>query len=395
MKYLLKFTKLLVYGVIILLAMIFIVEYSRMQQAQQDMQVYIKIAANYAITSTQDISDETANTNMKNTLRVDGLYHISTYSNYLSALNNFTSGATTVTRGDRKCQEKKITSNGVTYTYDVTYLKSCYDILAADYIIASNKASSVGSSYLDGFMTVTPLSFNLPYLSDDVVSASYSYALKEMIKNNSYFGTSGIWLGSTDSYVRSKLKVNGSGYDPAKLTYAGDFSYMDANTGAHVRFSIVPLTNATLRSVYGNTSYYDDLLNYLKNLDTNKYEDTRYAVRRSDGGGGAQTAMMKYDVNFNTDWYFVTNNVLLRASSNATYNLNKNRTGLFNQTENLHLYNGTDNNVWAGTSIGKREMIPSSNYTIANGQLMILASRKSGSTYNSYSSTSVSYMLIG
>lgn len=309
-----SFTKvfkwLLIY-MLCLVASVFIAEYSRLKLAQKDIYNFMRIANNYALTATQDASalydDKKGEFNNVfsdiapySHYSINGMYQYEEYKNFIEAL-----------------EKAAIENEGADST---GFLGMTSKILRTDFERAVRKMEAEGnspraSSTMDAYLTYTPLSFNIPYISYKVYVANYTLSLGKMLEGYNVFGKPAIWIGNEGS---PGLQTTNGVYSPCRLICdSGSYSYSDAE-GHTLTFSITPLNEANAMMIYGNNTY-DEFLNKIKevmNKSGGKYEDARIFSE----GTSHVLYMPYYDVTVDTEWYYVSFSSSLRARAESTTN---------------------------------------------------------------------------
>ena len=304
-----KIVKWLAIYMIMLVVSVFVIELYRMRVAQKDIYNFMRIANNYALTATQDVSDlyddaSGHKVNIKSSigLNVDGMYEKTEYDNYISALERAAS------------QYEGEDSKG--------FLTMTSKILRADYVKALDKSEKDngtvrGNSMLDEYLTYTPLSFNIPYVSYNVYKDCYEHSMAKMIEGYNIFGKPAIWIGEDGSPGLRNSGSNGStwSYSPCRLDTPTDteahgyFTYENYN-GNSVTFQITDMTSDNMWMIYGNEEY-DRFVGSLMEIMTksnSKYEDARFFTE----GDNQNFYMPCYDIKVDTEWYYISFSSVLR-----------------------------------------------------------------------------------
>jgi hypothetical protein len=130
-----------------------------------------------------------------------------------------------------------------------------------------------------------------------------------------------------------------------------------------MNLSIATLDETTQRKLYGNTTTFSETLKSIqKELNSQKYKDIRYSGDYTDV---SDTRLPEYQLQFYTEWYYVTQSGFLTVPSknygttgnNGDYASTENTkgNGLFWNASNVQTYredlnSGADINVYAPTS---------------------------------------------
>lgn len=280
MKNFVKTLRLIVIVFLIFFFSCFVIEYTRLREAQKTMTMFTRIAGNYALTASQDAGSITGG-NIKTAVGTKvPMYTKTEYGNYLVELGSAASIAEA--NGD-------------------TSLKLMTDLLQADYVRAC--ASSPDNS-LDDELNITPITFNMPYLAEAVLEAAYEEAMLKMVQNYKCKGTPGVFVNDTSM---GKYRTDSGSLNCVEITATGTY-----NTGG-ISFDLRQLDDNLIRSIYGNADYYEDtMLNVFKEVAPELYSELRFAFVQSQGAGAtAYTYIPTYNVTFETPWYYITSTPLL------------------------------------------------------------------------------------
>jgi hypothetical protein len=359
---------------VLLVVEVFVVEIYRLKEATNEMNTYMRIANNYALTATQDISNLSNTSTFANSSNVKttasgeaiDMYEVAEYGSYLDALGDASVGN--------------------------SFLTAVHVILVDDYNNAlSKKADANGgsppsnSSYIDNYLTYTPLSFNLPYISYKAYKSLYLDALGQMVSNSDILGKPAIFLGGSDP--EGYLSSNGQSYSNCSLnTGSGGYTYEDSSHNK-ITFYTSALTDADIRRIYGNESGYYEAKSIIANITNDaKYKDIRFMSSSDD------IVLPYYNVNVKTNWYYITYSTLLRFTSGDKY-MGASDSAFGGRSANF--INSLDSTAVFGT-VDSYKTAKYSNGEFINGQLMINLHMGSGSgnSWNSMQGVTKRYDII-
>ena len=279
MKHFVRIAKMLVGTMLILLASIAIIEYSRLRETQKTMTMFTRIAGNYALTASQG-TDELVGSNRRAVM-----YDKNEYGEYLNRLND----ACNVMADDNTTKSLRI----------------AYKVLKWDY----DRAISENPDNLDSELHYTPLSFNLPYLSYDMTVECYNDAMRTMVREYSSKGRPSIVIAGEGGM--SLTDNAGTVLPTGSISSTGAYAY------GGLSFNVVKLDSTLIRSIYGNEDYYNNkIIDVFNELETDLFNDYRYTV---EGGGDMNPMIPQYEVSFNTPWYYATESLLLRFGRDASF----------------------------------------------------------------------------
>lgn len=338
MKHAVTIAKLFLSYMVISIAVVFAFEISRIRDTQQAMIMFSRIAGNYALTASQDAGYITG------TNRDSIMYDRYEYGEYISMLNS-----------------------AVASTSDAT-LSFATAVLESDY----NRACSESpNDSLDAYLRYTPISFNLPYMSQHMLEECYSEAMVQMVVNYKSKGRPSVFVPASNNY----------GYN---MSYAGGSRIVDIDDGdsndSYVKFDVVELNDALITSIYGNKDYYSNsVLEVFKNLDFDMYDDPRIQAYIDAKQSGmvmdiedTKTYIPQYNITFTTPYFYITGSSLLQfGRSKLFFGTGGGVANNIHNAEDANVYNsnGAFNNL---RDSGYRVSNPIySNGIIEEGQLML------------------------
>ncbi len=267
MKHFTRILKLIIITTVIAIVAMGFIEYARIRESQKTMIMFSRIAGNYALTASQDVGELTGDN------RHNGMYDRYEYGVYLSQLDTAASYAETLGDGT---------------------LKFASIVLQTDY---NNAIGLTDSQYLDEYLQYTPIAFNLPYISQNMLEECYEDAMLQMVRNYKCNGIPSLFVGNDGGNFRIS---------------EGDLSVVDIsdnspvydNGSDMVGFSLVALDDNLIRSIYGNPDYYRDTFEEIfKNIDRGVYDELRLLNYLNNS---ATTYVPQYNITFSTPWYYVT-----------------------------------------------------------------------------------------
>ena len=355
-----QITKWIAIFFIMLLVSVFVVEIYRIKDATNTMYTYMKLANNYALTASQDISNlnDLESSDVKTTAggTVIDMYEVTEYKNFLIALEN-----AAYAHGGNE------------------FLTSVHGVLKADYDRAveeykSSKGSPpAGSAYIDSYLQYTPLSFNIPYISYNAYVKLYSDSLGEMVGDYTTLGKPAIFIGKEDepaltsdevglvSYKPNMLFTNVEGDSYNKVTTDNVYGYADSHNHT-TYFKVSNMTTADIKRIYGNENSYQEACNLLAEITKSaKYHDIRFSSNLN-----SDMKLIYYDVNVKTDWYYITHsNVLRFFDGDKALGLDAG----FTSTEFLNSLRGV---AVFGSIESNSDVVYDNTGDLINGQLMLI-----------------------
>jgi hypothetical protein len=294
---------------LLLIISIGIVEYARIKNTRQTMDMFTRIAGNYALTASQG-SDDLVDKNLHATM-----YDKTEYRNYLNMLNQACVDATAA-------------------GYNCKSLEIAYKVLDWDYNRAISAMEYGYENDMDQYLEFTPLSFNLPYLSSEMTQAAYEYAMTEMVKHYSCKGRPSVFIDN------GSVRFNTS---DGSMTIC----QLDDNSAVYnygdIGFNIVALDDRLIRSIYGNADYYNDKITQVfQKLDASLFEDYRYG-NGSYSSDGSIIVIPQYNVTFTTPYYYITDSLLLAFGRNASFGgTDSSFVSSINGAKDVYCYNNSD-----------------------------------------------------
>lgn len=280
-----------------------VVEYSRIRETEKTMVMLARIAGNYALTASQDAGELTGSNRTNAYGNRVRMYNRSEYGSYLDQLDLASAAAESA--GD-------------------STLRFAYEILKADYDRAV--AASGGASALDEYLQYTPIAFNLPYISTDMLNDCYEDAMLQMVRNYKCKGTPSVFVADdtlTGSFRTSSGELRIVEIDDHSPVY-------DAGAGT-IGFNLIELTPELIRSIYGDENYYLDTFEAIfRELDRDLYEELRLA--NFDMTSGSTTYIPQYNITFTTPYYYITSSFLFNFGGDG-------------QLANLVGFNGIANQI--------------------------------------------------
>lgn len=292
MKHFVNIAKLFTSYIIVTLAVVLIFEASRLRDTRSAMTMFSRIAGNYALTASQDVGRLTNNERIG---RVSCMYNRDEYKEYIDALG-----------------QASIECNGGAGDASLQFI---HELLLMDYNRACSEA--VGSTNLDPYLKYTPLAFNLPYISKNMLIDCYSEAMIQMVANYKCNGKPSVFVpASSSNYfnMSSDTPCVVSIEDAGSTGYANETGiYGGGNT---VAFRCVPISDELLTSIYGSTGYYNDnIKNAFSSIDPYLYDDPRFTAfiesKNVSDFENSTFYIPMYNIQFTTPYYYITGSSIL------------------------------------------------------------------------------------
>lgn len=373
LKFAIQFAKMFLFIILASLVYLVYAEWVRMQDTQMAMAMFTRIAANYALTSSQDV-DELTQANENEFRRNAIMYNESEYSDFLNKLNSASNDT-----GDRNL------------TYACSVLNRAYSLADA--------------SNLDNTLRYTPMSFNVPYLSYDMLIECYRDAMETMVANYNCHGSPSILLCNGNNNLKDSHGNTHALCDITTFTSYDEYGHSQPfySYGSHgLGFNVQPMTPVLIRSIYGNEDFYNETVTkVLGSLDPTLYDDPRIIYDSFGNATNENNYVLVYNLEFNTPYYYITASRLLtfghvtdtgetvtasNGTSNAVVNTLNGYNGLYCYSRGDNGQPATDNLIY-NTSPGHQF------YTFAqprSGQLCFFV-EKSSSYGNRGASTSAQF----
>ena len=328
LKFAMNFAKMFLFTIVLSIAYLVFAEYTRIQDTCMAMAMFTRIAGNYALTSSQDVDSLTNGSSARD---ISDMYNSTEYSNYLNALNEAASVAENPVNGSDKS------------------LRYAHNILTQSLSVPGNSEG-------------TPMSFNLPYLSYNMVNECFNEAMQVMTSGYLCKGTPSILMcnGVLESPDGSPTYNAFSFRDNSALISTNDlnnehadkgvFSYDDGNPDHRMSFRLMKMTPSMQMAIYGSATYLEDnVYKILSELDTHLYEDPRVTAMNAANGGNY---VLVYNIRFTCPYYYITQARLLAFGSNNQGNNGTSNSvvDFINSNNGTYCYkrgeNGTDKYVF-------------------------------------------------
>lgn len=282
MKNFVKILRTIVIVFLLLIASALVIEYSRIRETEKTMIMLSRIAGNYALTASQDAGELTGDSRVNKLGNQVEMYKRTEYGMYLGQLNMASSAAESA--GDPT-------------------LRFAYEILKADFDRAVTVSG--GATYLDEYLQYTPIAFNLPYISAEMLEECYEDAMLQMVRDYKCKGTPSAFVAEDTSL--GSFRTSHGTFDIVEIN--DHTPAYDAGTNI-IGFNLVELTPELIRSIYGNEDYYSDTFEAIfRELDTDMYEELR--LINFDAVSGSTTYIPQYNITFTTPYYYITSSFLL------------------------------------------------------------------------------------